>query len=61
MALVGSECAGRRRAVSRVPMSPGRRDAGSESEVGLRAGLLIEEVVRRWLKPELSAPVREVG
>ena len=38
MAPIDSECAGRRRAVSRVPMSPGRRDAGSESEVGLGAG-----------------------
>ena len=61
MAPVGSECAGRRRAMSRVPTSPGRRDVGSESEVGLRAGLLIGEAVRRRLKPELSAPVGEVG
>jgi len=37
MALVGSECAGRRRAVSRVPMSPGRRDTRSELEVALWA------------------------
>ena len=37
MAPVGSKCASRRRAVSRVPMSPGRRDAGSESEVALWA------------------------
>jgi len=37
MALVGSECADRRRAVSRVPTSPGWRDAGSESEVALWA------------------------
>ena len=57
MAPVGSECAGRRRAVSRVPTSPGRRDMGSESEVGLGAGLPIGEAVWRRLKPELSAPV----
>jgi hypothetical protein len=37
MAPVGSECAGRRRAVSRVPTSPGRRDVGLESEVALWA------------------------
>ena len=61
MAPVGSECAGRRRAMSRVPTSPGRRDVGSESEVGLRVGLLIGEAVQRRLKPELSAPVGEVG
>ena len=57
MAPVGSECAGRRRAVSRVPTSPGRRDAGSELEVGLGVGLPIEEAVRRRLKPKLSALV----
>ena len=61
MAPVGSECAGRRRAVSRVPTSPGRRDVGSESEVGLEVGLPIKEAVWRRLKPELSAPVGEVG
>ena len=33
MALVDSECADRRRAVSRVPTSPSWRDTGSESEV----------------------------
>ena len=37
MALVGSECAGRRRAVSMIPTSPGRRDVGLESEVALWA------------------------
>ena len=37
MAPVGSECAGRRRAVSRVPTSPGRRDTGLESKVALWA------------------------
>ena len=58
MAPVGSECVGQRGAVSRVPMSPGRRDVGSESEVGLGAGLPIGDAVRRWLKPELSALVR---
>ena len=61
MALVGSECAGRRRAVSRVPTSPGRRDAGLESKVGLGAGLPIREVIQRRLKPELSTSVEEVG
>ena len=59
MSLVGFECAGRRRAVSRVPTSPGRGVGvtGSESEVGLGAGLPTGEAVRRWLKLELSAPV----
>ena len=38
---IGSEGTGRRRAVSRVPTSPDRRDMGSELEVGLRVGLLI--------------------
>ena len=45
MAPVGSECAGRRRAMSRVLMSLGRRDTGLESEVGLEAGLLIGEAI----------------
>ena len=57
MAPVGSECAGRRRAVSRVPTSPGQRDTGSKSEVGLRVGLPIGEAIRRWLEPEASTPV----
>ena len=57
MALVGAECAGSRRAVSKVPTSPGWRDAGSESEVGLGAGPPIGEAVRRRLEPESSAPV----
>ena len=61
MALVGSECAGRRRAVGRVPTSSGQRDVGSESKVGLGAGLPIGEAVWRRLKPELSALVGEVG
>ena len=57
MAPVGSECTDWRRVVSKVPTSPGRRDAGSESKVGLGAGLPIGEAVRRRLKPESSAPV----
>ena len=57
MALVGLGCADRRRAASRVLTYPGRRDAGSESEVGLGAGLPIREAVRRRLEPESSAPV----
>ena len=47
MALVGSECAGWRRAVSRILTSLGQRDTGSKSEVGLGAGLLIREAVQR--------------
>ena len=61
MALVGSECVGRRRVVSRVLTRSGQRDAGSELEVGLEVGLPIGEDVRRWLKPELSSPFGEVG
>ena len=61
MAPVGFECAGWRRAVSRVLTSPGQRDAGLESKVRLGVGLPIGEAVRRWLKPELSAPFGEVG
>jgi len=67
MALVGSECAGQRRAVSRVPMSPGWRDTGSESEVSLWArpfdqrGLPIGEGVQRRLEAEVSAPIGVVG
>ena len=57
MALVDSECAGRRRAVSRVLMSPSHRDARLELEVGLRAGLPIREAIRRQLEPESSALV----
>ena len=47
MAPVSSECADQRRVVSMVPTCPSRRDVGSESEVGLGAGLPIEEAVRR--------------
>ena len=57
MAPVGSECTGRRRAVSRIPMSPGWRDTGLESEVGLGVGLSIEEADRKRLEPESSALV----
>jgi len=57
MAPVGFGCAGRRRAVRRVLTYPGRRDVGLESEVGLGAGLPIEEAGRRRLEPEASAPI----
>ena len=61
MAPVGFGCASRRRAVSRVLTYPGRRDVASESEVGLRAGLLIGEAIQRRLESKASAPVGEVG
>jgi len=67
MAPVGSECAGQRRAVSRVPTSPGQRDMGSESEVSLwarrsdRRGLPIGKGVRRRLDAEASASIGVVG
>ena len=51
---------GRRRGVrvgSSVLTYPGRRDTGSESEVGLEAGLPIGEAVRRRLEPGASALV----
>ena len=67
MAPISSECAGRRRAVSRVPTSLGRRDTGLESEVSLwarpfdRRGLPIREGVQRHLEAEASAPIIVVG
>ena len=57
MAPVGFGCAGRRRVASKVLTYLGQRDAGSESEVGLGAGLPIGEAVRRRLEPESSTPV----
>ena len=53
MAPVGSECAGQRRAVSRVPMSPDWRDAGLESEVALLGqAFRLERVSRGGWRPK---------
>ena len=57
---VGSGCASRRRAVSRVFAYPGQRHGVRVGGSAL-PGLSVGETVRRRLETEVSAPVREVG